>query len=85
MILWNVLVLLIGGALAFFHRFLCAHNLVWCLGIVVMLISAGMALRIAALARRGEREAHLEKISRLEKELSEKGGADDEDFDKKKN
>ncbi len=84
MILWNVLVLLIGGALAFFHRFLCAHNLVWCLGIVVMLISAGMALRIAALGRRGEREAHLEKISRLEKELSEKKEADDEDPDRKK-
>ncbi len=85
MILWNVLVLLIGGALAFFHRFLCAYNLVWCLGIVVMLVSAGMALRIAALGRRGEREAHLEKINRLEKELPEKKCADDENFNKKKN
>ncbi len=72
MIIWLVIILVLGGSLAFFAPFLTEYNLVWCIGVVIMLISAGIGLRISFFSRKGEKEKYMEEIRELKNKLAEK-------------
>ncbi len=72
MVIWLVIILVLGGLLTFFAPFLIEYNLLWCIGVAIMLISAGIGLRISFFRRKGEKEKYLKEILELKDKLAEK-------------
>ncbi|HNS31519.1 MAG TPA: hypothetical protein PKN36_00890 [bacterium] len=71
MLIWVFIILLMGILLSFGADFVARNNLVWCIGIVITLISLGICVRMSSLKKRGQKEKLLEKIKELEEKVKE--------------
>ena len=71
MIVWLIILLGLGAAITFFPSFITEYNLLWCFGAAIMLITAGIGMRISFMSRKGEKEKYAEEIESLKQKLSE--------------
>lgn len=71
MIVWLIIILVLGASVTFFSSFIIEHNLLWCFGVAIMLIAAGIGIRISFFGRKGEKEKYIKEIEELKQKLSE--------------
>lgn len=60
--IWLSIIIVLGAVLSFFPSFIIRHNLLWCFGVAIMLVSVGIGARVNFFREKAVGNPEFEKV-----------------------